>query len=73
MKYGGRKVGTPNKVTAEMRLILQNVLMETFEADIRSLTPFERIKLARYIIPLPTDKDLNEYQQPIIIQVSHNL
>lgn len=73
MKYGGRKAGTPNRVTAEMRIILQNILAETLEADIRSLTPVERLKLLKYIIPTPGDKDINEYQQPIIIQVPTNL
>jgi hypothetical protein len=73
MKRGGRKAGTPNKVTAEMREILQNVLAETLADDIRALTPAERLKLLRYIVPTPTDKELNEYQQPIIIQVPTNL
>jgi hypothetical protein len=73
MKRGGRKAGTPNKVTAEMREILQKVLSESLEADIRSLTPAERLKLLKYIIPTPTDKEINEYQQPIIIQVPTNL
>jgi hypothetical protein len=73
MKRGGRKAGTPNKVTAEIREILQNVLAETLEADVRSLTPVERLKLLRYIVPTPTDKEINEHQQPIIIQVTENL
>jgi hypothetical protein len=73
MKRGGRKAGTPNKVTAEMREILQNVLAETLADDIRALTPAERLKLLRYVIATPTDKEINEYQQPIIIQVPTNL
>lgn len=73
MKRGGRKAGTPNKVTAEIREVLQNVLLESLEADVRSLTPVERLKLLRHIVPTPTDKEINEYQQPIIIQVPTNL
>ena len=73
MKNGGRKAGTPNKVTAEMRTILQNILAETLADDIRALTPAERLKLLRYVIATPTEKDINEYQQPIIIQVPTNL
>jgi hypothetical protein len=56
-----------------MREILQNVLAETLEQDVRSLTPAERLKLLKYIIPTPADKEINEYQQPIIIQVPTNL
>jgi hypothetical protein len=73
MKTGGRKAGTPNKITAEMRIILQNILAETLADDVRSLTPAERLKLLKYILPTPTDKEINEYQQPIIIQVPTNL
>jgi hypothetical protein len=73
MKTGGRKTGTPNKITAEMRIILQNILAETLADDVRSLTPAERLKLLKYILPTPTDKEINEYQQPIIIQVPTNL
>lgn len=73
MKTGGRKAGTPNKITAEMRIILQNILTETLADDVRSLTPAERLKLLKYILPTPTDKEINEYQQPIIIQVPTNL
>jgi hypothetical protein len=73
MKNGGRKAGTPNKVTAEMRTILQNILAETLADDIRSLTAVERLKLLKYVIATPTDKEINEYQQPIIIQVPTNL
>lgn len=73
MKNGGRKAGTPNKVTAEMRTILQNILAETLADDIRSLTAVERLKLLKYVITTPTEKDINEYQQPIIIQVPTNL
>jgi hypothetical protein len=73
MKNGGRKAGTPNKVTAEMRSILQNILAETLADDIRSLTAVERLKLLKYVIATPTEKDINEYQQPIIIQVPTNL
>jgi hypothetical protein len=73
MKTGGRKTGTPNKITAEMRIILQNILAETLADDVRALTPAERLKLLKYILPTPTDKEINEYQQPIIIQVPTNL
>jgi len=73
MKNGGRKAGTPNKVTVEMRTILQNILAETLADDIRSLTAVERLKLLKYVIATPTDKEINEYQQPIIIQVPTNL
>jgi len=73
MKNGGRKAGTPNKVTAEMRTILQNILAETLADDVRSLTAVERLKLLKYVIATPTEKEINEYQQPIIIQVPTNL
>lgn len=73
MRNGGRKAGTPNKVTAEMRIILQNILAETLADDIRSLTAVERLKLLKYVITTPIDESINEHQQPIIIQVPTNL
>ena len=43
-KYGGRKKGTPNKLTKELREVLKNVLyneIENIEESLESLEPKE--------------------------------
>lgn len=47
-KYGGRKAGTPNKVTQTMREFISNLLMENkkqFNADFKTLTARERVEV----------------------------
>ena len=57
-KYGGRKKGTPNKDTKQLREKIENLLSEQWEQilqDLRELTPKERIdtftKLLEYSLP----------------------
>ena len=57
-KTGGRKKGTPNIVTAEIRESFADVIranLNTLENDIKTLEPKDRIKaiidLAKYIVP----------------------
>jgi DNA primase catalytic subunit len=57
-KTGGREMGTPNKITKDIResyqLLIENNL-EQIETDLKELTPKERIevliKLSEYVIP----------------------
>ena len=64
-KTGGRKKGTPNKTTAEVREILTAVLSdvidkETILADLKKLDPKDRLqavdRLLKHILPAPMDE-----------------
>ena len=66
-KTGGRKKGTPNKTTAEVREILTAVLSdvidkETILADLKKLDPKDRLqavdRLLKHILPAPMDEVL---------------
>ena len=57
-KTGGRQRGTPNKVTAELKGWITDLLLngrEQFKKDMQDLTPRERIKahlaLLQYVLP----------------------
>ena len=57
-KYGGRKKGTTNKLTKEIRSILKELVCEEFESlrdNLGKLNPSERldvlIKLMPYVLP----------------------
>ena len=60
-KYGGRKKGTPNKLTKELRTVLKDVIydeIEALETHLDALNPKERlellIKLMPYVLPKTT-------------------
>ena len=64
-KTGGRKKGTPNKTTAEVREILTAVLSdvidkETILADLKKLDPKDRLqavdRLLKHVLPAPMDE-----------------
>lgn len=57
-KYGGREKGTPNKLTKEIRKILNNIVhkeLEKVEENLNTLEPKQRleilIKLMPYVLP----------------------
>lgn len=58
LKTGGRGKGTPNKITTEIREFYKELIennLEQIKADLKELTPKERIevliKLSEYVIP----------------------
>lgn len=66
-KYGGRKKGTPNKSTAEIRQALANFLsgkIDELESIYESLTPKGKadfiIKAMPYIVPRLTEEITHE-------------
>ena len=69
-KFGGRKKGTPNRLTKELRTILKNVLyneLDNIEELLDSLEPKERLELVIKLIPfiLPkVDKIGHTYNEP---------
>ncbi|MBR5717062.1 MAG: hypothetical protein IKX59_10785 [Bacteroidales bacterium] len=57
-KTGGRRKGTPNRVTSEMRAWIEGLLYgsrEQFERDLQDIEPRERVKvvlsLLQYVLP----------------------
>lgn len=53
-KYGGRKKGTPNKLTKELRSILKEVIyheLENIEGRLDQLDPKQRIELVVKLMP----------------------
>lgn len=77
-KTGGRKIGTPNKTTAETRNFIQNVVNNelTFIEDLMlELTPKERvdtlIKLLPFIVPKTSEVSILEPEVPrkILIKI----
>ena len=66
IKFGGRKKGTPNKTTSELREyfnLLLNDNLEQLKIDIKELDPKERInvmlKISEFIIPKLKATDIN--------------
>ena len=67
IKTGGRTIGTPNKVTKELRTILKNFLfneLENIETYINELPPKEKLdmifKLFPYVLPRVKEIDHNK-------------
>lgn len=55
-KYGGRKKGTPNKITSEIRDQISVLISGTISSiDVTTLTQFEKVKLlnalCHYVLP----------------------
>lgn len=57
-KTGGRKTGTPNKVTSELKTWIQELIdgnRKKFETDLKGLDPKDRLvileKLMQYVVP----------------------
>lgn len=80
MKYGGRKAGTPNVTTKELRERISKIVDATFsELELMKLTNKERIellgKLLPYIAPKLTtitiDERKDEQFTPIEIKIIH--
>ena len=65
----GRKKGTPNKTTSELRAIVQEVLYSNFSKtkiakDLKHLSPKSRLqfyfKLLEFTLPKPTEKSTED-------------
>ena len=76
MKYGGRKIGTPNKVSAELKEVLNEYALNEFQflnANIERLTLSERLifftKVLPYVIPKCESSEVPEVQIKTPVQV----
>lgn len=64
-KYGGRTIGTPNNISAEIREHFQNLISDNLEDlnnDLKSLEPLQRLKiiieLSKFVVPTLKSTDL---------------
>lgn len=71
-KTGGRKKGTPNKTTAEIRQAISDIVsmnIDTLNEDIQSLDPKDRIKfiidLVNYVLPKIQSIEMKEPERQI--------
>jgi hypothetical protein len=58
-KFGGRKEGTPNKLTRELRGELKNFIskeLENLSSNFEQITPKERIELLSKLLPYAMPK-----------------
>ena len=76
----GRKAGTPNKATTEIKEAFQMLLednLPTLKRDISSLEPKERVKfmldLASFIIPKMKSVDLKDKKETITIDFNESI
>jgi len=69
IKTGGRKPGTPNRTTKEIREIFQNIVennLDQIQEDIEELEPMARlrviIELSKFVLPTlrATDVSFND-------------
>ena len=66
-KYGGRKKGTPNKLTKELRSVLKEVIyneLDNIEERLEQLEPKQRLELVIKLMP---------YVFPKIESASHTI
>ena len=63
VKYGGRKKGTPNRLTKEVRTLLKNLLfseLSQVESHFEKLDPKDRIELLIKLMPFTCPKVKSE-------------
>ena len=80
-KTGGRKIGTPNKTTGELREKLKDIILDEL-ADIpkliQQLEPRQRLDVITKLLPFitpritPVEEYIEEDQRPIIQLVNLN-
>jgi hypothetical protein len=84
IKTGGRKIGTPNKNTKQIRDNFQMLVegnLEQLDQDIKSMTPKDRVKtileLSKFILPTLKAIDLSASKEseitPVIIHLGSGI
>jgi len=64
-KFGGRQVGTPNRLTKELRIALKKIMFQEIELipeHLKSLEPKDRLELTIKLMP---------YVFPKVESISH--
>jgi actin-like ATPase involved in cell morphogenesis len=79
-KYGGRKKGTPNKSTKEIKEALQAVInseIETLPELFKELTPQQRVeaitRFIAYVVPKADSSEVNNHEKPIFNGIDLNV
>ncbi len=72
-KFGGRRKGTPNKLTAEMREALRTILegeIDKLPALLDSLKPEKRVEMLARFLPfiLPSKVEMETGPKDIVIE-----
>ena len=80
-KTGGRSLGTENKITKDIREHFSNLIemnLETFQKDIETLKPIDRVKilieLSKFVVPTLRAIDMHGIDKdfkPFIINLNH--
>jgi hypothetical protein len=80
IKTGGREKNVPNRTTAEMRLVFQNLVennLETLQADLLAVEPDKRIgfilKMAEFCIPRMQSISIENQLEIEMKQIEHLL
>uniref|UniRef100_UPI004047EE78 hypothetical protein n=1 Tax=Mariniflexile sp. TaxID=1979402 RepID=UPI004047EE78 len=79
-KFGGRKKGTANKDTLQIREKFQSLVednLEVLQADLNKLKPFERVKLiielGKFVLPtlkaIEVQTDIKQSKRPQFVFV----
>ena len=73
-KFGGRTIGTPNKLSSKIKDKLSNIISEAIDSlDLECMSKAERLKLIQlgipYIITKPQIEEIPQEEQKIIVEI----
>ncbi|MEX0595678.1 MAG: hypothetical protein WD512_04190 [Candidatus Paceibacterota bacterium] len=76
-KYGGRKKGTPNKLTSELRHVLKDIVsneLNELSTNLKALEAKERIEILIKLLPYALPKEIEQMNidyeiEPVQFQV----
>jgi len=73
-KFGGRTIGTPNKLSSKIKDKLSNIISEAIDSlDLECMSKAERLKLIQlgipYIITKPQIEETPQEEQKIIVEI----
>ena len=73
-KFGGRTIGTPNKLSSKIKDKLSNIISEAIDSlDLEFMSKAERLKLIQlgipYIITKPQIEETPQEEQKIIVEI----
>ena len=73
-KFGGRTIGTPNKLSSKIKDKLSSIISEAIDTlDLECMSKAERLKLIQlgipYIITKPQIEETPQEEQKIIVEI----
>jgi hypothetical protein len=70
-KFGGRKRGTQNRITSDLKQILSEAVHEHLQSDLNALPALKRaellVKILPFVLPPASDADAMPYIEPLVI------